>query len=561
MVLSPQPAAQSWKSNSKRSCASIWINTPADLIARGHDPEEARRQAHLAVGGPEQMKEECRDARGTRWIEDLWQDFRYAVRTLRHRPGFTAVAVITLALGIGASTAIFSAVNPILFEPLPYPHADRVMMLWDYGPEGSRAIRDIRKLSRTGGAKPILRSDGGVQSLAADDDRCRHSRTFRRATRQRELLPSARRAAAAWPGFRCIRRPRERSEGGDPQLHGCGSGVSTVIRQLWGVKLSSTTPSLQVAGVMPQSFENVLAPSAELWAPLQYDATLPLDGREWGHHLRMVGRLRPGVESAQAQREIDTIARTPVREFTRAPWAAMKRGLILNSLQEDVTRGVRPALLAVLGAVLLLLMIACVNVTNLLLAQGAQRRGEFAMRAALGAGRMRMIRQLLTESLLLAALGGGLGMLVANFGVAALVTLSPAGLPRVNAIRVDANVFAFALGVTALIGLVIGLVPAIQAYREDLRSACGRIPGAPPEVTSKHGDVGDRRSCAGAGVAGERRTSAAKHGTGVRRFAWFHRFAFTHDAGANSQPPIRRRSSQSPVLRASVASRSRSSRC
>ena len=135
-----------------------------------------------------------------------------------------------------------------------------------------------------------------------------------------------------------------------------------------------------------------------------------------------------------------------------------------------MTRGVRPALLAVLGAVLLLLIIACVNVTNLLLARGAQRRGEFAMRAALGAGRMRMIRQLLTESLLLAALGGGLGMLVANLGVAALVALSPAGLPRANAIGVDANVFLFALGITALIGLAIGLVPAMHAYRKDLQS-------------------------------------------------------------------------------------------
>ncbi len=440
----------------------------SDLIARGFDPEEAGRQAHLAVGRPEQMKEECRDARGTRWIEDLWQDFRYAVRTLRHRPGFTAVAVITLALGIGASTAIFSAVNPILFQPLPYPHAGRVMTLWDFGTEDSHlfvTFGNFRELAERNRSFEAMAAFKGWQPTMTGAD------TPERLDGQR--------VSASY--FRVLGVPpmlgRE-FDASDDRVN--GPKVAMLSYRLWRrrfngdpaivgreIKLDDTL--FKVAGVMPQSFENVLAPSAELWAPLQYDATLPLDGREWGHHLRMVGRLRPGVGSAQAQREIDAIARTPVREFTRAPWAAMQRGLILNSLQDDVTRGVRPALIAVLGAVLLLLIIACVNVTNLLLAQGAQRRGEFAMRAALGAGRMRMIRQLLTESLLLAALGGGLGMLVANLGVAALVALSPAGLPRANAIGVDANVFLFALGITALIGLAIGLVPAMHAYRKDLQ--------------------------------------------------------------------------------------------
>src|SRR5262249_830845 len=153
---------------------------------------------------------------------------------------------------------------------------------------------------------------------------------------------------------------------------------------------------------MPSAFENVLSPSAEVWTLLQYDPSLPLQGREWGHHLRMVGRLPRGVGMDQARQELDTIARSPAPEFPRAPWASLGNELMARSLQADVTEGVKPSLLAVLGAVLLLLAIACVNVTNLLLARGAQRRGEFAMRAALGAPRMRMIRQLLTESLMLA---------------------------------------------------------------------------------------------------------------------------------------------------------------
>ena len=174
------------------------------------------------------------------------------------------------------------------------------------------------------------------------------------------------------------------------------------------------------------------------------------------------------------RRDLSAIARTPVREFPRPRWAALDSGLVVDSLQADVTRGVRPALLAILGAVLLLLAIACVNVTNLLLARGAQRQGEFAMRAALGASRSRLIRQVLTESLLLSFAGGALGMLVAGNGVRALVALSPPGLPRVDAIMVNTPVFAFALAVTTLIGLAVGLIPAWHVSGGDLRSGLQR---------------------------------------------------------------------------------------
>jgi putative ABC transport system permease protein len=226
-----------------------------------------------------------------------------------------------------------------------------------------------------------------------------------------------------------------------------------------------------VVGVMPNAFENVLNPSAELWAPLQYDSSLPPEGREWGHHLRMVGRLRSGISADQSTRELATIALAPLPEFPRRPWASFRQGLTVNTLQDEVTRGVRPALLAVFGAVMLVLVIASVNVTNLLLARSAQRRGEFAMRAALGAARPRLIRQLITESLLLAIVGGAFGMVVAELGVRTLVALSPPGLPRASAIGVNGAVFAFGLGITTLIGLVVGLVPAIHASRNDLQAA------------------------------------------------------------------------------------------
>ena len=201
----------------------------------------------------------------------------------------------------------------------------------------------------------------------------------------------------------------------------------------------------EAVGVMPRGFENVLASSAEIWSPMHYDAghVTDLDTAEWGHHLRMCGRLRPGVSKENAAQELRTIAGAPLAEFPRAPWAALKYGFIVESLQNAVTRGVKPALLAVFGAVLLVLAIASVNVTNLLLARGAQRRAEFAMRALLGAEPVRMVRQVLTESLLLCGLGAVLGIAVAQMGVRALLALAPEDLPRAGAVQLDRTVLVF----------------------------------------------------------------------------------------------------------------------
>jgi putative ABC transport system permease protein len=400
-------------------------------------------------------------------MNSLWQDLRYGVRMLMKQPGFTIVAVVTLALGIGASTAIFSAVNPILFEPLPYPHAGRITMIWDLGVDGSRVdvtfgtYRELESRSRSFEAIAVMKPWQPTIIGAAKPERLDGQRVSASYFRVLGVSPA-------------LGRDFQASE---DQFN--GPNVVILSNGLWqrrfggdgtivGRQITLNDNSYTVIGVMPRMLENVLAPAAELWSPLQYDTSLPPDGREWGHHLRMVGRLRPAVGADQVPRELDTIAQTEVPEFRRMPWASLKRGLIVNALQDDVTRGVKPALLAVLGAVILVLVIACVNVTNLLLSRGAQRRGEFAMRAALGAGRTRMMRQLLTESLLLAILGGTLGMIVAEFGVRALVTLSPPGLPRVGAIRVDGAVFAFGIGVTTLIGLLVGLIPALHASRSDL---------------------------------------------------------------------------------------------
>jgi predicted permease len=235
-----------------------------------------------------------------------------------------------------------------------------------------------------------------------------------------------------------------------------------------------------VIGVMPPGFVNVLTPRADVWAAMQFREQAGFQSAEWGHQLRMIGRLKAGVPVEAAQREVASIASNRVDEFPRPEWAALPNALLVEPLQSSVTAGARPVLLAVAGSVLLLLMLACANVTNLLLDRGVARRRELAVRAVLGAGRPRLVRQLLNESLLLAALGGVLGLGVAFVGVRAILALAPPDLPRLDAIRLDWMAFLFAFAVTAVIGIMVGLVPALRGARPELKldlHAGGRATG------------------------------------------------------------------------------------
>jgi putative ABC transport system permease protein len=401
-------------------------------------------------------------------MHNLLQDLAYAVRQLRNNLGFAFTAILILGLGIGASTAIFSAVNPILFQPLPYPDAGRIMMISYISEDGSRIAQTFHTY------RELAERNRSFETLAVADP---WQPTLTSADRPERL--DGQRVTADYLRVLGVSPVLGRDfEPAEDVLN--GPKVVIISNRLWrrfgadnaiiGRHVKLNDDSYTVIGVMPAAFDSVLASSANAWAPLQFDKTniASTETREWGHHLKMVGRLRPGIGIDQARSDFDRIARTPVPEFPRPSWAAMEHGVATNSLQSELTSGVKPALLAVLGAVVLVLLIACVNVTNLLLARGAQRRGEFAMRAALGAARSRLVRQLLTESLLLATLGGGFGMMVARFGIQALVALSPTELPRVNAIHLDAAAFAFALGITILVGLFVGLIPALNASRGDL---------------------------------------------------------------------------------------------
>ena len=449
--------------------------------ARGLSADDARRAARLEVGNVTAVREQVRGSGWERFVTEFLTDLRYGLRRLAKNPGFAALSILTLALGIGASTAIFSAVNPILFRPLPYPDAGRIVSVWDQGAGGARiditfaSYRELTIRGRSLDTAAVTRPWQPVLTGQTEPERL-----------------DGQRVSAGYFSVLAVRPAIGRDfDHSDDVLN--GPDVVIISDGLWQRRFAGDRGILErpitlngrsftVIGVMPPGFENVLAPDAVAWAPLQYDASLPAQGREWGHHLQMLARLRAGISADDADRELDGIAAAPVPEFVRMPWASMSEGLITNPLQEDVTRAVKPALLAVLGAVLLLLGIACVNVTSMLLARGAKRQGEFVMRAALGAPRMRVVRQLLTESLLLAVIGGLVGLLVAEAGVRAFVALSPAGLPRAGAIEVNGTAFAFALALSTVTGILAGLAPALYAGRADPRLG--------PSQASRHATAG-----------------------------------------------------------------------
>jgi putative ABC transport system permease protein len=435
-------------------------------LARGLSPNDARRAAMRDLGGVTGVREEIRGYGWENVVAAAIADLRYAARSLKGAPGFTTVTVLTLALGIGGATAIFGAVKPMLFDSLPYPHAARVVMLSEDNVDGSQndgtfgMYRQFAERARTLEAVAVMRP--WTPSLTGSEipQRLEGQRVSASYFRVLGVLPhlgSDLRDAddrQNGPNVVVISDSLWRRQfGGDPALVG---GSVTLDGQ-----------PFTVVGVMPATFQNVLAPEAEVWSLLQYGMA---QGRAWGHHLKTVARIRPEASVSAVSREVDTIGRAVLEELRPATYGPNVR-FSARSLQDDLTRGVRPALFGVMAAVTIVLMIACVNVTNLLVGRGVHRRPEFALRTALGAGRGRLVRQLLTESLLVAWLGGAAGLAVAALGVRALVALSPPGLPRADAIDIDAGLFVFAFALTTLVGLAFGMIPAVQASRHDPHSA------------------------------------------------------------------------------------------
>ncbi len=428
-----------------------------DNIRAGMTPAEARRQALLKFGSVESAKERYRDRRGIPFLETTWQDVRFTLRMLRKSPGFTTVAILTLALGIGANTAIFTLVNGILLEPLPFAHPSRLVSLTDTFPKGAfvamrhsiktmnvAAYRDGDSLNLTGLGEPVrlygmevsanffsllgVRPELGRTFLDGEDEPGRNSKVIL--------------SHALW----------QQEFGSDPNVIGRSAMLEGASRE--------------IVGVMPQDF-HFGSQKAQFWAPLDLD---PREvGSYWGGgFMPIVGRLRPGTTLGEARAEFRGMIPRLRSSF---PWRmpdALWAASTVIPLRQDIVGNVTAKLLILLGAIGLVLIIACVNIANLLLTRAATRQREMAVRAALGAGRARICRQLLTESLIIAAGGGLIGLLLAMEGLSWLKLILPSDTPRLSAVSLDWTVLAFTAVLALLTALVFGFAPALHASRVDL---------------------------------------------------------------------------------------------
>ena len=437
--------------------------TARDYERRGLSAEDARRAARQHFGGVLQMKEAYRDQRGLPGIETFVQDARYAIRTLLRAPGFTAAVLLTLALGTGANTAIFTVVNTVLLRPLPYPDADRIVQLVRRHREGVGGgqtgrryffFRDHMQI----GPMAAWRNPTGINLVTGD-----RAEFVRAMPVSKEFFEVFGVRPALGSTFTA-----EQDQVGGPlaavlsdglwrrQFNGDPAAVGTSI--LLGES------SYVVVGVMPPSFAAI--PPVDLYVPLRPSTTGPGGGFNYG----VTARLPAGATLAQVNAQAAATWEAMGREFPEVPGRS-ELPSAFEPLQTMFSRGVRPALLTILGAVGLLLVIACANSANLLLARASGRGREIAVRAALGAGRGRIIRQLLTESVLLSIAGASLGIALAYWAMPLLLSLTPPQFKAYQDVRLDSTVLLVTLAIAGGTGILFGLAPAITLSRPDLVEA------------------------------------------------------------------------------------------
>ncbi|HEV2861397.1 MAG TPA: ABC transporter permease [Pyrinomonadaceae bacterium] len=424
-----------------------------DNLRAGMSPREARRRALVKLGGLTQAREECRRRSGFPMLEDLWQDVRYGLRTLARRKGFTLAAVASLALGIGACTAVFSVVDGVLLRPLPYLEPGRILELREVSEKGAEMpfaepnYLDLRASGRS--LEALAQYRPGLTSVLGGSEPAR-----------------ARVTAASGDFFRVMGvgpaagRTFDAGEaGGDAGRvavvsHGFWQRMMGGRRDFDSVALNIYDWSFTVVGVMPPGFD--YPRGTEVWIPRE---VFPAQTSRTAHNWSVVGRLRPGVGVEEARADLKAFGGRLKAEHGGGVDAVAVTAV---PLQEFMVGDVRGLLFILLGAVGLLLLIACANVANLLLAQATARRKEVAVRAALGATRLRLLRQFVTECVLLTLISGALGVLLAYWGVDAIVALNAGGLPRAEEVGVDVRALAVALGLALVTALALGLTSAMR---------------------------------------------------------------------------------------------------
>jgi putative ABC transport system permease protein len=433
-----------------------------DGLKAGLSPEEARYAALRAMGPVGRSMEECRDLRTANFVSDCLADLRYAGRALRRSPGFTALAIGVMALGIGANTAVFSVVNGVLLEPLPYPGADRIVTLstaeltsGGLNPLVTIAnFRDWRSQSSSFEAMATYR--GGEYPVAPG--------TMAEYARVAVVDAEFFRVFAVEPIIGRTFTPEETAPG--------PGGAALISHGYWQTRFAGDAGVLartvrvgderfSIVGVLPPGF--VFPRETDLWFPQTTRAS-----SRTSHNLFAVGRLEPDVSLDQAQTELTAIAARLEQQY---PESNKGRGVDAMRLQEALVGDVRGMLYLLWGVVGVVLLIACANTATLLLGKATARSREIAVRTALGASRRRIVRQLITESLLLALLAGAAGLLVAVWGARLLVALAPADVVRLAGTGIDGGVLAFTLGVSLASSMLFGLVPAVQASKVDLIDA------------------------------------------------------------------------------------------
>ncbi|HYK10394.1 MAG TPA: ABC transporter permease [Gemmatimonadales bacterium] len=433
-------------------------------LKAGMTPDEARRQARIDFGGPESVREEHRDARGTRWLEDAIADTRFGLRALLRNPVLATTAIITLALGIGANTAIFSVVNAVILRPLPFPGSDRLVKLSEDNPEfhwvhqGAAPANYLDWAARVHAFSGVAAyTPGGHVTIVSDAG----PSMFHQSDVTGNFFDVLGIPAIAGRTFR------------DEETWQNGTPVAVISDRLWRTYFGSDPTVVgrsvrldevptQIIGIVPATF-GFPRPDVDIWSPMAWkpaDRTALYFRR--AHWLGVVARLGPGVSLPAANAEFQTVVRQLQLQY---PETNRVMGADLMPLQAFLTSDIRLPLLILLGAVLLLLLIACANVGNLLLVQALGRERESALRLALGAGRGRLIRQALTESLLLSVIGGVVGCALGWAGTHGLVAMRPAGMDAIPEVGLDGRLLGFVVAIVTASGLIFGTAPAIWRGR------------------------------------------------------------------------------------------------